>query len=201
MQLVDESCPLQAPQTDALVIGISAGGLKLLSTILPQVPAHLPFPIFLLEHQKASGKHYLCSILNNLCPLPVLEAEDKMRFKPGHVYVAPAGYHLLIESPHHLALSLDEPVHSCRPSIDVLFESAADVFGSHLIGIILTGMGHDGANGLKAIHQAGGLCAVQNPDTAAYPSMPESALAMVPDAQHIIPESFGDWITQTLSAH
>lgn len=183
----------------ALVLGASAGGLKVLATILPQLPEHLPFAVFLVQHQKATGKHYLSSVLSDLSPLPVHEAEDKMTIKAGHLYVAPADYHLLIESPHQLALSLDEPVHYCRPSVDMLFESAADVFRSHVIGIILSGMGCDGAEGLKEIHQAGGLCAIQDPNTAAYPSMPESALVKVPDAQSMIPESFRAWLLTTIS--
>jgi len=130
----------------------------------------------------------------------VLEAEDKMRIRSGYLYVAPPDYHLLIESPHHIALSVDEPVHYCRPSVDMLFESAAAVFKSHVIGIIMTGMGHDGAQGLLDIHQTGGLCAVQDPATAAYASMPESALSNVPDAQVFSPETFGEWFIKITSS-
>ena len=191
--------PASTGNIEALVLGASAGGLHVLTTILPQLPEHLPLAVFLVQHQKTTGKHYLSSVLNDLSALPVHEAEDKMAIKSGHLYVAPADYHLLIESAHHIALSMDEPVHCCRPSVDMLFESAADVFRSHLIGIILSGMGRDGAEGLKEIHQAGGICAIQDPTTAAYPSMPESALNKVPNAQTITPESFGAWLLTTIS--
>jgi len=192
-----------AQRVDAIVMGASAGGMHVLSTILPQLPETLPFPIFLVEHQKPTGHHYLSALLNGLCPLTVVEAEDKMPIRPSHLYVAPPDYHLLIESPHHMALSVDEPVHFCRPSVDILFESAAAVFKSHVTGIILTGMGHDGAQGLLEIHQTGGLCAVQDPASAAYTSMPESALKHVPDAQLFFPETFGDWFIKmgNYSAH
>ncbi|MDX8391140.1 MAG: chemotaxis protein CheB [Mariprofundaceae bacterium] len=182
----------------AMVIGISAGGVQVLSKIMPQLPEKTPFPIFLVEHTKASGKHYLCDILNEVCALPVCEAEDKMRIEPGHVYLAPPDYHLLIESSDSIALSMDNPVHYCRPSIDMLFESAADVFRSHVLGIVCTGMGRDGADGLLEIHQAGGVCAVEDPATAEYPFMPQAALASVPDAQRISPDKFGLWLASVV---
>jgi len=192
---------MQASQTNirALLMGASAGGLQVLTTILAQLPKHLPFAIFIVQHQKANGKHYLCSILKEYCPLPVIEAEDKMPIQAAHVYLAPPGYHLLIESTHAIALSLDDPVHCCRPSIDMLFESAADVFTSHLIAVVLTGMGHDGAEGLNEIDRAGGLCAVQKPDTADYPSMPTSALQHVPHAQQIDPKHFKTWLEKVVN--
>jgi len=186
---------------DAIVIGASAGGMQLLLTMLPQLPATLPVPIFLVTHQKATGKHHLCSILKACCPLHVKEAEDKMRIEAGHLYIAPANYHLLIESPHQIALSMDEAVHFCRPSVDILFESAADIFQSRLLGIILTGMGRDGADGLLAIHQTGGICAVQDPKTAAFASMPEAAQKNVPNAQTFSPNNFGTWLMTQLAHH
>jgi len=189
--------PSKAPP-QALVIGTSAGGMQVLVRILPQLPEELSIAVFIVQHQKADGKHYLCSILNELCPLPVLEAEDKMPIQAGHVYIAPPGYHLLIESHTIIALSLDEPVHCCRPSIDMLFESAADVFHKHLIALVLTGMGCDGAEGLKEVDQAGGLCAVQTPNLAAYDSMPAAALANVPHAQCIDPEYVQAWLRSVL---
>jgi len=179
---------------DALVIGASSGGLQVLLTILPQLSENTPFAIFIVTHQKSGGKHYLRDLLAEVCPLPTHEAEDKMQIIPGHVYIAPAGYHMLIESVDELALSMDERVHSCRPSIDVLFESAADIFRNRAMAIVLTGMGCDGADGLLDIHQAGGLCAVQDLETAEFPSMPESALRNVPDAQLLRPEKFGEFM-------
>ncbi len=201
-----QSCSVVRPgsmtQSDstiqALVIGASAGGMQVLTTILPQLPRDLPIAVFIVQHQKADGKHYLCSILKERCALPVHEAEDKMPIKAGHVYLAPPSYHLLIESVSEIALSLDEPVHCCRPSIDMLFESAADVFNRHLMAIVLTGMGRDGAEGLQEIDQAGGLCAVQDPNLAEYPAMPKSALANVPHAQCIDAKHFRAWLNTAL---
>ncbi|MFQ5519164.1 MAG: chemotaxis protein CheB [Mariprofundus sp.] len=180
------------PNIDALVIGASAGGINALMRLLPQLPENLPFPLFVVLHQKATGAHYLCHLLSSACNIPIHDAEDKMRTEAGHLYVAPPDYHMLIESADSIALSLDEPVHCCRPSIDMLFESAADIFRSRLMGVIMTGMGCDGADGLLEIHQAGGICAVQDPGIAEFPSMPDAALIKVPTALRFSPGSFGE---------
>lgn len=180
------------PNIDALVIGASAGGTNALMRLLPQLPENLPFPLFVVLHQKATGAHYLCHLLSSVCNIPIHDAEDKMRTEAGHLYVAPPDYHMLIESADSIALSLDEPVHCCRPSIDMLFESAADIFRSRLMGVIMTGMGCDGADGLLEIHQAGGICAVQDPGIAEFPYMPDAALIKVPSALRFSPDSFGE---------
>src|SRR5262249_12340639 len=122
----------------------------------------------------------LVEIFAPKCALPVREAEDKEPVRAGTVYFAPPDYHLLVETGPHLALSADEPVHYSRPSIDVLFESAADVFGERLLGIILTGASDDGAAGLEAVHRAGGLTVVQEPHSAYASLMTESALKRGP---------------------
>jgi len=175
----------------ALVIGASSGGLKVLIKILPQLPKKLDFPVFIVTHQKESGKHYLADILDDICPFAVHEVEDKMRFLAGHIYVAPSGYHMLIESADEIALSMDERLHACRPSVDVLFASAADEFGAGVMGVLLTGMGCDGADGLLDIYKAGGICVVQDPHQAEFPSMPEAAIGKVPNVKTFSVEKFG----------
>jgi two-component system chemotaxis response regulator CheB len=115
-------------------------------------------------------------VLRPHCALPLQEAFDKVAIEPGHVYVAPAGYHLLVEPGRTLALSVDEPVNFARPSIDVLFESAAYVYRARLLGIVLTGANDDGARGLATIRASGGYAWVQRPDTAVASVMPASAI-------------------------
>ena len=112
------------------------------------------------------------------CALPVREAEDKEPVEAGTLYVAPPDYHLLVDAGPRLSLSADDPVHYSRPSIDVLFESAADLYRSRLLGILLSGANEDGAAGADAIRRAGGLTIVQNPDTALSSQMPQSALRL-----------------------
>ncbi|MDQ6961707.1 MAG: chemotaxis protein CheB [Mariprofundaceae bacterium] len=175
---------------DAIVIGASAGGIDFLLKFLSQLPQSCPCPIFIVVHQKADGKHYLCDVLSDICPLPLLEAEDKMSILAGHVYIAPADYHLMIESSTMMSLSQDELVHSCRPSINILFESAADVFQCRLIGMVLTGMGCDGSEGLAYIERLGGVCLVEDPSEAAFPFMPEAAIQCVPTAKNMKTNDF-----------
>ena len=160
----------------AVVIGVSAGGVEALKILLPALPASFPLPIAIVQHRDRRSDGFLAAFLNSMSRIAVSEAEDKEPFCAGHAYLAPAGYHLLIESDRSLSLTIDERVnHSC-PSIDVLFESAADVFAESLIGIVLTGANADGAQGLKAIKARGGLAVVQDPQTALATAMPRAAL-------------------------
>jgi two-component system chemotaxis response regulator CheB len=160
----------------AVVIGVSAGGFEALKVLLPALPASFPLPIAIVQHRDQHSDGFLGAYLNTMSKIAVSEAEDKEPFCAGHAYLARAGYHLLVESDHSLSLSVDPRVnHSC-PSIDVLFESAADVFAESLIGIVLTGANADGAQGLKAIKARGGLAVVQDPQTASATAMPRAAL-------------------------
>ena len=161
---------------EAAVIGVSAGGLHALKTILPALPAAFPLPIAIVQHLDAQSDTYLTEYLNRISAITVKEAEDKEAPLPGTAYLAPAGYHLLIEPDRSFSLSVDEKVNFARPCIDLLFESAADAFGPALIGIVLTGANADGARGLKAIKRHGGLAIVQNPKTAEVAFMPKAAL-------------------------
>jgi len=164
---------------DAVVIGASAGGIEALTVLLPALPSILRAPLFIVLHLPRERPSLLVEIFAKRCALPVREAEDKEPVEPGTVYFAPPDYHMLLEE-NHIALSMDEPIHFSRPSIDVLFESAADLYRERLLGIILTGGNEDGAAGLHAIHCAGGVTVVQRPDNAAVPLMVVSALQRSP---------------------
>ncbi|MGC2399580.1 MAG: chemotaxis protein CheB [Acidobacteriaceae bacterium] len=160
----------------AVVIGVSAGGLGALKVILPALPASFPLPIAVVQHRDERSDGFLAAYLNAMSKIGVSEAEDKEPFRPGHAYLAPAGYHLLIEADRTLSLTVDQRVNYCCPSIDVLFESAADAFAESLIGVVLTGANADGAQGLKVIKARGGLTIVENPQTASVSAMPRAAL-------------------------
>ena len=165
---------------DGIVIGASAGGVEALIALLPAFPAGLRAAVFIVLHLPRDRPSLLVDIFEPRCALPVREAQDKESVEPGVVYFAPPDYHLLLDQGPQLALSVDEPVNFSRPSIDVLFESAADVYGERLLGIILSGANQDGAAGLEAVYRAGGVTLVQQPENAPAPLMPESALKRCP---------------------
>jgi two-component system chemotaxis response regulator CheB len=160
----------------AIVIGTSAGGLNALQKILGPLPANFSLPVLVVQHRLPAPDDFLTFSLNESCPLTVKEAEEKEPKKPGFVYIAPANYHLLVERNKTLSLSIDSKVCYSRPSIDVLFETAAEAYLSGLIGIILTGANDDGTAGLKKIKEKGGLTIAQDPATAESGAMPFSAI-------------------------
>jgi two-component system, chemotaxis family, protein-glutamate methylesterase/glutaminase len=162
----------------AVVIGASAGGVEALSVLLPALPADCVTPVFVVIHLPRDRPSLLVDVFASKCSLDVREAQDKEPVAAGTVYFAPANYHLLLDPGPQLALSADDLVHHSRPSIDVLFESAADVYRERLLGIILTGANEDGAAGLAAVHDAGGVTVVQAPETAQSPLMVLSALKL-----------------------
>jgi len=165
---------------EAIVIGASAGGVEALGLILPSLPAKFRPAVLIVLHLPRERPSLLVEIYEKRCALPIREADDKEPIEPGTIYFAPPDYHMLVERNRQIALSTEEPVHFSRPSVDVLFESAADVFGSRLLGVILTGANEDGAAGLHAIHRAGGVTVVQQPDSAKVPLMVVSALQRNP---------------------
>jgi two-component system chemotaxis response regulator CheB len=173
-------------QIEAVVIGASAGGLEGLSVLLPELPATLRVPVFIVMHLPREHRSLLSEIFARKCAVRVSEAEDKAPVGPGCVYFAPPDYHLLLDEGPRLALSVDEPVHFSRPSIDVLFESAADLYREHLLGIILTGANQDGADGLAAVREAGGITVVQQPDGTYESHMPAAALKLGP-VDYVLP--------------
>jgi two-component system chemotaxis response regulator CheB len=165
---------------EGVVIGASSGGVEALAALLPALPANFHPALFIVLHLPRERPSLLVEIFRHRCARPIREAEDKEPVEPGTVYFAPPDYHLLVEKNLQIALSTDEPVHFSRPSIDVLFESAADAYGSRLLGVILTGANQDGAAGLFAVHRAGGVTVAQQPDTAQAPLMVVSALQRSP---------------------
>lgn len=166
----------QRPPVEAVVIGTSAGGLAALSVLVAGLEATFRLPLLVVQHIPSGVPTQLAEIFQRKTGLHVKEADEKEAVRGGTLYFAAPGYHLLVEQDTSLSLSQDDSVHFSRPSIDVLFESAADAWGERVAGILLTGANEDGAAGLEAIHRAGGLTIVQDPDEAEVDSMPRAAL-------------------------
>jgi two-component system, chemotaxis family, protein-glutamate methylesterase/glutaminase len=169
-----------APAYRFVAVGVSAGGLNALQEIVAGLPADFGLPMAIVQH-RARESELLCELLQDRTALRVVEVTDKEPVDAGTVYVAPPDYHLLVDD-GFFSLSKDEPVRFSRPSIDVMFESAADVYGMDTIGVVLTGANADGAAGLRRIADAGGHAIVQDPTTAEVRVMPRNALRAVPDA-------------------
>ncbi len=160
----------------AVVIGVSTGGMNALSTLLPALPSDFPAPVIVVQHLHPNQGDYHIKYYNQFCHLNVLEIEDKDYVRRGNIYFAPPNYHALIEENRSFVLNTDEKVNYARPSIDVLFKSAANVYRHLLVGVILTGANRDGAKGMNKIKQLGGLTIIQDPDEARADSMPLAAL-------------------------
>lgn len=170
-------------RVDAVVIGASAGGVEALGQILPAFSASLNVPVVVVLHLPQQRPSLLVEVFTPKCRCAVVEAQDKDPLKAGTVYFAPPDYHLLVDQGPQLALSADPEVNFSRPSIDVLFESAADVFGERLAAVVLSGANDDGADGVRAVRRVGGLVIVQQPDTAMARAMVDAAIAAAhPDA-------------------
>ncbi|HEY0016442.1 MAG TPA: chemotaxis protein CheB [Longimicrobium sp.] len=168
-----------APGYRLVVVGASAGGLHALRTIVAGLPDDFELPVVVVQH-RAKESELLCELLQECSGLPVAEVNDKQEIGPG-VWVGPPDYHLLLDD-GFFSLTTDEPVRYSRPSIDVTFESAADVYGMDLIGVVLTGANADGSRGLRRIADEGGHAIVQDPESAEVRVMPRSAAKAVPDA-------------------
>ncbi|MFH1157249.1 MAG: chemotaxis protein CheB [Pseudomonadota bacterium] len=163
-------------QYEAVVIGGSAGGLGALDMILPCLAPGSILAVLIVQHISPGSDDFLARHFGRICSLRVSEPEDKEPILPGNIYIAPPNYHLMVETDRTIALSVDGRVNYSRPSIDVLFETAAQVYQEHLAGLILTGANADGARGLARVKDWGGLALVQNPETAEARTMPESAI-------------------------
>lgn len=180
----------------AIVIGTSYGGLEALKVILPQLDEGFPLPLIIVLHIGDHNNDLFIDYMNSVCALEVKEAESHEPIRPGVIYFAPPNYHLLIEDDFTFSLSTDERINFSRPSIDVLFESAAWAYSAGLIGIILTGANSDGAIGLRTIQNLGGLTMVQNPCTSLSPAMPRAALKICPAALRLKLEDIPDRLIQ-----
>ncbi len=175
-----------AQEYETVLIGVSAGGLIALKTIIPHLPANFPASVIIVQHLSPDADDFFVRHLNQKAQLFVKEAEDKEKALRGTVYLAPPNYHLLIEADRTFTLSADDRVNFSRPSIDVLFETAAETYQNKAIGVILTGANNDGAAGLKKIKQLGGLTVVQSPESAEADTMPKAALKAV-DVDFVVP--------------
>lgn len=170
-----------------IVVGASAGGLDVLDTFLSALPGDFGLPLLVVQHLPPTEDGTFARLLDERCALPVKEAEDREPVTGGRVYLAPPGYHLLLERSGVLSLSVDERVRFARPSVDVLFESAASAWGEGCVALVLTGANDDGARGAKRIESFGGLVLVQDPSTAHAEAMPRGAIASCPAARLLAP--------------
>ena len=170
---------------DLIVVGASLGGYDALAVLLGALPKAFPVPLAVVQHRSVDSDELLSVLLGRACRLPIAEVEDKQPILPGVVYLAPANYHLLVER-NHFALSVDARVQYARPSIDVLFESAADAYRDTLIAVLLSGSNEDGASGIARVKARGGLTIVQDPASAESARMPAAAIA-ASRVDHVLP--------------
>jgi len=178
----------------AVVVGASAGAVEALSIVLPALPPAFKLPVIVVVHIPPDKQSVIANLFSAKCQLAVKEAEDKEPIVGGTIYFAPPDYHVLVEASKTLSLSNDEPVLFSRPSIDVLFESAADVYGPELIGVVLTGANQDGAKGTQAVLEAGGVGLIQVPETAFASAMPDAAIRACPTARVLSLEAIADFL-------
>lgn len=189
---------------DVLAIGASWGGVDMLMRLVRDLPPDWSLPVVIVQHQHPNSGNALERILSKVTRLPVRDVEDKDRMAPGHVYIAPANYHLLVEDDGTFSLSIEAPVKFCRPAVDVTFGCLARVFGKRAISLVLTGANDDGAEGTRMIRAAGGHTLAQSPSSAEAPAMPEAAIAtgavdmvlepgeIVPHLRHLLGNGIGD---------
>ena len=187
-----------ATPVEAIVLGGSNGALDPVLATLEALPHPLPVPIVVVFHLVREGPGHLRALLSQRLSAPVVDVEDKCRAEPGTVYLAPPNHHVLVEPDGRLSLSVDDPVHFSRPSIDVLFETAARTWGTGLVGVLYSGANADGAVGLETIQAYGGRAIVQDPRTALSAEMPSAALGRVPDAEVLGPAGIGERLSRFL---
>ncbi len=170
----------------AVVIAVSSGGVDAVRVLLAGLAEGFATPLIIVQHTGSEDGAGLCEVFGRASRLPVREAMPRERVAAATVYLAPPGYHLLVEHDESFSLSVDDKVCYVRPSADVLFESAADVWKAGLIGVVLTGANDDGARGLQAVRSRHGLAVVQQPEDAEVADMPRAALALA-GADHVLP--------------
>lgn len=196
VQSLSERPPESARRYRAVAVGASAGGLQALTDILGGLAADFALPILVVQHLHATDDGRFAAHLDQSTRLTVVDARDKEPILPGQVYVAPANYHMLVERDETIALSIDERVNHSRPSIDVLFESAAHVFGARLIAVILSGASADGALGMHTVVTVGGFGIAQDPASAEHPVMPRAAIAAARVETVLSPQSIAQKLSE-----
>ena len=169
-----------------VVVGTSYGGMNALKIVLSALPINFRAPMLIVQHLSPQSNGYLIEYLNNFSKIKVKEADEKEQIRIGNAYLAPPNYHLLVDNKGFLSLTVNEKINFARPSIDVLFESAVDAFGSEVIGVILTGANSDGSMGLKRIKDSGGIAIVQDPKEAEADTMPRAAIKIT-DVDYVLP--------------
>lgn len=184
---------------ELFVIGASAGGIDILNRILPQFKKCNKYSVVVVIHLPPEGPNLLTSLFAPVCELEVAEAQPGEVIQKDMIYFAPSDYHLCIEPNQTLSLSTEEPLNFSRPSIDILFESAAYAFGRRAAGILLTGANNDGALGLRKISKENGLTIVQEPRDADYEAMPQSALELMKPDYVMTKEEIADFIRNLCS--
>lgn len=170
---------------EAIVVGVSAGGLTALTSIFGRLPVDFPVPCIVVQHRARDEKNLLEEVLQAKMRIRVKQADEKEKIEAPCIYFAPPDYHLLIETDRTFSLSSEAPVNFSRPSIDVLFETAAAAYKNKLLGIVLTGANSDGAEGIRTIRKYMGTTIAQDPGTAQFPAMPEASIA-TGCVQHIL---------------
>jgi two-component system chemotaxis response regulator CheB len=183
-----------------VVVGASAGAIDALSAFLPALPADFTAPILVVVHVPPHSRSHIAEVLQPYCALKLREAEDKEPALAGCVYFAPPDYHMLVERDGTISLSSEEAVLYSRPSIDVLFETAADAFGAATAAVVLSGANSDGAKGAARIARAGGLVVVQSPESSTADAMPLAAIASCPGARVAAPSRIGEVLLKALTA-
>lgn len=178
-----------------IAIGGSLGSFKVVQVVLAALPPTFKVPVVIIVHRERGQEDILAPLLQAHCALPIAEIEDKCRIEPGRIYIAPSGYHVLIED-GAFALSVEAPLHYAQPSIDITFESVAECYGRRAIGVILTGTGQDGAQGMVALKQRGGQTVVQIPASAEAPGMPEAAISTGAAGHVLPPEEIGPFLVK-----
>lgn len=190
-----EQIMMEAPGYNIVVIGGSAGSITVLTEILAALPVHFPLTMIIVLHRLKNVSSEMDRILAmSRRGLKISEPEDKEPLKEGCIYLAPQNYHLLVEEDKSFSFDYSELVNYSRPSIDVTFDSVAQVFGPHAIGILLSGANHDGAAGLLKLVEKGGLGIVQDPATAEYPTMPQSALELNNQLTSYTPQQIAEFV-------
>ena len=178
----------------AVVMGASAGGFEAMTEIFSILPSGFRLPILIVQHLHNTDNGRFAEHLSRISSLPVIEPCDKELVKEGCIYTAPANYHMSVERNFSISLSVDEKVNWSRPSIDVLFESAARAWGRRLIAVILSGANFDGSKGMLTIKEFGGFLIAQDPETAEQSAMPKSAIKLAGTETVLSPSEIGKYL-------